>query len=173
MENIELNEQEQNRRDAVTKLRELGIEPYPAALFEVNTTSAEIKEKYDPEKCPFPEISIAGRMMSRRIMGAASFIELQDSEGHQGLRLHHPDRSALHPRQEPDRPLQVPESAPDSQGEGRRGLRRILRPRAPLPHEVRGLSGQSPGKGRLRQATTTPWTSPCTCVSPTSSTSRG
>ena len=81
MENIELNEQEQNRRDAVTKLRELGIEPYPAALFEVNTTSTEIKEKYDPEKCPFPEISIAGRMMSRRIMGAASFIELQDSEG--------------------------------------------------------------------------------------------
>lgn len=61
MENIELNEQEQNRREAVTKLRELGIEPYPAALFEVNTTSTEIKEKYDPEKCPFPEISIAGR----------------------------------------------------------------------------------------------------------------
>ena len=43
MENIELNEQEQNRRDAVTKLRELGIEPYPAALFEVNTTSTTIR----------------------------------------------------------------------------------------------------------------------------------
>ncbi|HIZ85123.1 MAG TPA: lysine--tRNA ligase [Candidatus Coprenecus stercoravium] len=81
MENTELNEQEQNRRDAVVKLRELGIEPYPAALYDVNTTTTEIKEKYDPEKCPFAEVSIAGRMMSRRIMGAASFIELQDSEG--------------------------------------------------------------------------------------------
>ena len=79
--NIELNEQEQNRREAVTRLRELGIEPYPAALYDVNTTTTEIKEKYDPEKCPFAEVSIAGRMMSRRIMGAASFIELQDSEG--------------------------------------------------------------------------------------------
>ena len=49
MENIELNEQEQNRREAVTKLRALGIEPYPAALFEVNTTTTEIKEKYDPK----------------------------------------------------------------------------------------------------------------------------
>lgn len=67
--------------ERVTKLRELGIEPYPAALFDVNTTSSEIKEKYDADKCPFPEISIAGRMMSRRIMGAASFIELLDSEG--------------------------------------------------------------------------------------------
>ena len=54
MENIELNEQEQNRRDAVTKLRERGIETYPAALFEVNTTLTEIKEKYDTEQCPFP-----------------------------------------------------------------------------------------------------------------------
>ena len=79
--NIDLNEQEQNRRDAVVKLRELGIEPYPAALYEVNVTTTEIKDRYDPEKCPFAEISIAGRMMSRRIMGAASFIELQDSEG--------------------------------------------------------------------------------------------
>ena len=79
--NIDLNEQEQNRRDAVVKLRELGIEPYPAALYEVNVTTTEIKDRYDPEKCPFADISIAGRMMSRRIMGAASFIELQDSEG--------------------------------------------------------------------------------------------
>ncbi len=81
MENITLNEQEQNRRDAVVKLRELGIEPYPAELWDVNTNSSEIKEKYDAEKCPFAQVSIAGRIMSRRIMGAASFIELQDSEG--------------------------------------------------------------------------------------------
>lgn len=52
MENIELNEQEQNRREAVTKLRELGIEPYPAALFEVNTTSTEIKENTIPRNVP-------------------------------------------------------------------------------------------------------------------------
>ena len=49
MEIRELNEQEQNRRDAVTKLRELGIEPYPAPLFEVNATTKEIKEKYELE----------------------------------------------------------------------------------------------------------------------------
>lgn len=81
MEIRELNEQEQNRRDAVTKLRELGIEPYPAPLFEVNVTTQEIKEKYNPETCPFSQISIGGRIMSRRIMGAASFIELQDETG--------------------------------------------------------------------------------------------
>ncbi|MBR5249879.1 MAG: lysine--tRNA ligase [Bacteroidales bacterium] len=81
MEIRELNEQEQNRRDAVSKLRELGIEPYPAPLFEVNATAEEIKTKYDPETCPFSEISIGGRIMSRRIMGAASFIELQDETG--------------------------------------------------------------------------------------------
>lgn len=76
-----LNEQEQNRRDAVKQLNELGINPYPAELFDVNVTSAEIKEKYDPEKCPFPSVSIGGRIMSRRIMGAASFMELQDPYG--------------------------------------------------------------------------------------------
>lgn len=81
METKEFNEQEQNRREAVVKLRELGIEPYPAELFDVNITTAEIKEKYDPEKCPLEKISLGGRIMSRRIMGAASFIELQDSQG--------------------------------------------------------------------------------------------
>ncbi|MBR4973961.1 MAG: lysine--tRNA ligase [Bacteroidales bacterium] len=81
METREFNEQEQNRRDAVEKLRELGIEPYPAELFDVNTTTTEIKDKYDPEKCPFENVSIGGRIMGRRIMGAAAFVELQDSEG--------------------------------------------------------------------------------------------
>ena len=57
METREFNEQEQNRRDAVEKLRELGIEPYPAELFDVNTTTTEIKDKYDPEKCPFENVS--------------------------------------------------------------------------------------------------------------------
>lgn len=62
-------------------MREMGIEPYPAQLYDVNVTSSQIKENYDPEKQNFSDISIAGRIMGRRIMGAASFIELQDSEG--------------------------------------------------------------------------------------------
>lgn len=77
----DLNEQEINRREAVRQLEELGINPYPAEQFEVNTTTKEIKERYNPESCKFENISIGGRIMSRRIMGAASFIELQDSEG--------------------------------------------------------------------------------------------
>ena len=81
MSNLNLNEQEQFRRDALGKLRELGIEPYPAALYPVNTNAAEIKEKYDAEKGNFQDVCIAGRIMSRRIMGAASFGEIQDESG--------------------------------------------------------------------------------------------
>lgn len=81
MENMDLNEQERNRREALTKLRELGIEPYPAALYPVNATAGKIKEEYDPEKGNLQDVVIAGRIMSRRIMGAASFIELQDESG--------------------------------------------------------------------------------------------
>ena len=69
----DLNEQEQIRRESLAKLRELGIDPYPAALYPVNATTKEIKEGYDPEKGNFQEVVIAGRVMSRRIMGAASF----------------------------------------------------------------------------------------------------
>lgn len=81
MEFTDLNEQEIGRRESLAKLRELGIEPYPAAEYKVNATAQQIKDGYDPEKNSFPEVVIAGRMMSRRIMGAASFIELQDSTG--------------------------------------------------------------------------------------------
>ena len=81
MEFTDLNEQELNRRASLEKLQELGINPYPAAEFKVNTTTAEIKAGFDPEKGNFQNIVIAGRLMSRRIMGAASFIELQDEEG--------------------------------------------------------------------------------------------
>ena len=77
----DLNEQEQFRRESLTKLRELGIEPYPAALYPVNTSARQIKEEYDPEKENFQEVVIAGRIMSRRIMGAASFGEIQDETG--------------------------------------------------------------------------------------------
>ena len=78
---MDLNEQEQFRRDSLAKLRELGIEPYPAALYPVNTNAQEIKDGFDPEKGNFQDIVIAGRLMSRRIMGAASFGEIQDETG--------------------------------------------------------------------------------------------
>ena len=77
----DLNEQEQIRRKSLAKLRELGIEPYPAPLYPVNTSTSEIKEGYDPEKANFQDVVIAGRIMSRRIMGAASFGEIQDEKG--------------------------------------------------------------------------------------------
>ncbi len=78
---MELNEQELGRRESLAKLRELGIDPYPAALYPVNATAQSIKDEYDPEKGNLQEVVIAGRLMSRRIMGAASFAELQDSTG--------------------------------------------------------------------------------------------
>lgn len=78
---MELNEQEIQRRKDVEELRSMGIEPYPAAEYEVNTNSEEIKENFDKEEAKFTNVSIAGRIMSRRIMGAASFCELQDEKG--------------------------------------------------------------------------------------------
>ena len=77
----EFSEQELIRRESLAKLRELGIDPYPAALYPVNTNAAEIAAGFDPEKGNFQEVCIAGRLMSRRIMGAASFGELQDESG--------------------------------------------------------------------------------------------
>ena len=74
-----LSEQEKVRRESLQKLRELGIEPYPAEMFDVNITSKQIKDSYkDGNEL---EVIIAGRLMSRRIMGKASFAELQDAEG--------------------------------------------------------------------------------------------
>lgn len=81
MEFTEFNEQESIRRDSLKAMRDLGIEPYPAESYKINTTTQEIKEKYKPEENNFREISIAGRIMTRRVMGAASFIELQDETG--------------------------------------------------------------------------------------------
>ena len=77
----EFSEQELIRRESLAKLRELGIEPYPAAEYPVNATAAQILEEYDPEKGNLQDVCIAGRLMSRRIMGAASFGELQDETG--------------------------------------------------------------------------------------------
>ena len=78
---IDLNEQERGRRESLAKLRELGINPYPAPLYPVNTTTVEIAEGYRPEEGNFSDVCISGRIMSRRIMGAASFMELQDPAG--------------------------------------------------------------------------------------------
>ena len=81
METLDLNEQELNRRNSLKAMQDLGIDPYPAAQFPVNTNSKEIKDKFKPEEGNFKDVVIAGRIMSRRIMGAASFIELQDECG--------------------------------------------------------------------------------------------
>ena len=78
---LELSEQEQLRRQSLTALRELGIEPYPAARYEVTATAREIADNYDDTKKNFQDVRIAGRIMSRRIMGSASFFELQDHTG--------------------------------------------------------------------------------------------
>ena len=77
----ELSEQEVIRRNSLARLRELGIEPYPAAEYPVNTKAAEVKQSFDPEKGNYQDVVLAGRMMSRRIMGKASFAELQDDSG--------------------------------------------------------------------------------------------
>lgn len=77
----ELNEQEIGRRQSLQQLRELGINPYPAPLYPVNATAKLIADEFDPEKGNLQDVCIAGRIMSRRIMGAASFIELQDHTG--------------------------------------------------------------------------------------------
>ena len=77
----ELTEQEQIRRNSLNELKKLGINPYPAALYEVNAKSTEILEKFPQDNTLYQDVSIAGRIMSRRIMGAASFVELQDSYG--------------------------------------------------------------------------------------------
>ncbi len=77
----QLSEQEVVRRSSMQKLRDLGIEPYPQAEYEVNVSAKGIKVNYEKRKLDYKNISIAGRIMSRRVMGKASFIELQDATG--------------------------------------------------------------------------------------------
>ena len=81
MANQELTEQEIVRRNSMQALRDRGIEPYPAAEYKVTGHTAEIKENFSDDLTPPREVSVAGRIMSRRIMGKASFMELQDAEG--------------------------------------------------------------------------------------------
>ncbi len=77
---LELSEQEIGRRESLQELRNMGIDPYPAAEYPTNAFSTEIKENFKDDEEP-REVIIAGRMMSRRVMGKASFAELQDSKG--------------------------------------------------------------------------------------------
>ena len=81
MANQELNEQEIGRRTSMQALRDRGINPYPAQEFPVTGYSKEIKDNFKDEEETKRQVSVAGRIMSRRIMGKASFLELQDSEG--------------------------------------------------------------------------------------------
>jgi len=76
----ELSEQEQFRRQSLDELRNLGIDPYPAALYPTNAFSTDIKAEFKDEESG-KQVCVAGRIMSRRIMGKASFVELQDSKG--------------------------------------------------------------------------------------------
>ncbi len=78
---MQLSEQEIVRREALDKMRALGIEPYPAEKFDVNANTKEILANYEKSKLDYKNVSIAGRIMSKRVMGKASFAELQDSTG--------------------------------------------------------------------------------------------
>lgn len=77
----QLSEQELIRRNTLKELYDLGVDPYPAAEFGVNATAAEIHEKFATDNSLFQDVTVAGRMMTRRIMGAASFADVQDSTG--------------------------------------------------------------------------------------------
>lgn len=79
--NTELTQQEQVRRASLQAIRDMGIDPYPAALYPTDAYTTEIKESFDENLQPARTVCIAGRVMSRRIMGKASFMELQDSKG--------------------------------------------------------------------------------------------
>ena len=77
----ELSEQEQIRRNSLQELSKMGINPYPSETYDINITTTDILEKFPKDESLFRDISIAGRIMSRRIMGAAAFVELQDAGG--------------------------------------------------------------------------------------------
>jgi len=81
MHNPELSEQEQIRRNSLEEIKKLGINPYPPELFEISHSAAEIISGIEENEGAMQDITLAGRIMSRRIMGSASFAEIQDSSG--------------------------------------------------------------------------------------------
>ncbi len=78
---LELSEQEIIRRNSLNEMRAMGIDPYPAAEYVTNAFSTDIKAEFKDDEAEPRKVSVAGRIMSRRVMGKASFIELQDSKG--------------------------------------------------------------------------------------------
>jgi lysyl-tRNA synthetase class 2 len=94
MSHSELSEQELLRRQALVELRQIGINPYPAPAFPVNTNTREIKDNFNASESNFKDVVIAGRLMNKRIMGKASFAELQDEQGRIQLYVTRDDISA-------------------------------------------------------------------------------
>ena len=86
-----LSEQELERRKDREELMKLGINPYPAESFFVNVTAEDIHKNYENRKTDYKDISIAGRLMTKRIMGSASFAEIQDSTGRLQIYLRRDD----------------------------------------------------------------------------------
>ena len=99
---FELSEQELQRRETLSKIREYGIDPYPAALYPVSDFTADIRANFEEGK----QVCLAGRIMSQRVMGKASFAELQDSTGRLQVYFNR-DELLLHPgsAEEPVFPL--------------------------------------------------------------------
>ena len=81
MSQLNLSEQEQIRRNSLEEIRKLGIDPYPASAFDVSHKSDDVKARFETEEAALTGITLAGRIMSRRIMGSASFAEIQDETG--------------------------------------------------------------------------------------------
>ena len=181
---IELSEQEQLRRQSLAALRELGIDPYPAARYEVTATAREIAENFDPAKNNFQGIRIAGRIMSRRIMGSASLLRtagphgphpglyparrhlsrrrsdalqhgVQEAARHRrhrrsrGFRIPHQHRRTVGTLPEADPALQIAAAPARREREGRTDLRRLHRPRNPLPPALRRSDRESPTYARF------------------------
>ena len=88
---MQLSEQELRRREEKSELEKLGINPYPPELFEVNVNVKDIQENYEKQKTDYKNVSLAGRLMSRRIMGSASFAEIQDESGKMQIYLRRDD----------------------------------------------------------------------------------
>lgn len=100
---MQLSEQELIRRENLKKLRELGVDPYPAEQYPVNSLARKIKQEFSQEtEKDFQEVCLAGRIMSRRVMGKASFIELQDSSGRIQVYI---SRDEICPEEDPDKVL--------------------------------------------------------------------
>ncbi len=91
MSNIDLSEQEQIRRNSLEEIRKLGYDPYPAAEFKVSHKAWEVNDRFEKEEAELIDMTLAGRIMSRRISGSASFAEIQDESGRVQIYLRRDD----------------------------------------------------------------------------------